>query len=548
MTPISKEELIALPQSTETWFLAVRQLRIWITPEDKAPRRPYLTLAIREPTGEILGSALGEQPVPNQVQQTLFKTMMNPHQATGLEPHRPKRIFFEDRDLQKEISPVLQSIEVEAKYRGRIEIINEILADLEARMRQDEPEIPGLLSQRNISPKIVSEFFTAAADFYRAAPWVQLSNDDLLAVRVGDQQKPYYVTIMGQGGVEYGLALYLDWDHVLKMYQPHDHPWEMVPAEGSHSLLFEAITGIPFDDLEAIEMYGWDIAGPQAYPVPMIYVPSGTPKRSHRDEILWYSAVLQAIPRFVAEHLERDELGDILPVQARLTVSSPKGKLPVEVTYPAGDLPKRWSPEYASSLDLETLDGESALPFDRRAMEGQMFDIASGMSEPGVSPKVQKAQELMYQAWDESNPAQRIALARQALKVSADCADAYVLLAEEQADTLERALSYYQEGVAAGRRALGQTFFEENAGHFWGLLETRPFMRAMEGLANCLWRIGRKEEALQTYDEALILNPNDNQGIRYVLAGLLLDLNRYEELEDLLDEYTDDWTAVWQYT
>jgi hypothetical protein len=50
-------------------------------------------------------------------------------------------------------------------------------------------------------------------------------------------------------------------------------------------------------------------------------------------------------------------------------------------------------------------------------------------------PQLKKAQDLMYQAWEESNPARRIVLAHRALEISPDCADAYVLLAEEEAGT-----------------------------------------------------------------------------------------------------------------
>jgi tetratricopeptide (TPR) repeat protein len=548
MTPISQKKLLGLPQSTETWYLAVRQLRTWFAPEGEDPERPYLTITANAHTGAIHGFALGEKPAPNQARQSLFEAMARPPKELSVEPHRPARIFLEDRELHKAIAPALQAIGIEAKYRGYSEFIDELVAHLEAGMREGMPEVPGLLSQRGVSPKIVGKFFAAAADFYRAAPWVQLSNDDLLAVRVGDQKEPYFVTVMGQGGVEYGLALYLDWAQVLQMYQPHDHPLEIAPFEGAHSLLFEAITGVPFDDLEALERYGWEIAGPQAYPLPLVFVPPDAVKRPDRDKILWYTAALQAVPAFVEGHLERNDQGEIQPIQARLTVPGPTGALPVQVTYPAGDLPKAWRRDQDFDLDLEAPDSESSLHLDRRAMEGSMMGMTGMFSEPTVPSQVHKAQELMYQAWEESNPARRLALARKALKISADCADAYVLLAEEEADTLKRALSYYQEGVAAGRRALGEAYFKENTGHFWGLLETRPFMRAMEGMADCLWRLGRKEEALQTYREILRLNPGDNQGIRYILVELLQAVNRYEQLAALLKEYPDDWSAVWQYT
>jgi tetratricopeptide (TPR) repeat protein len=134
------------------------------------------------------------------------------------------------------------------------------------------------------------------------------------------------------------------------------------------------------------------------------------------------------------------------------------------------------------------------------------------------------------------------------LATSPDCADAYVLLAEEEADTVGHALKLYQQGVAAGECALGQEYFEENAGMFWGLLETRPYMRAREGLANILWHLNRKDEAIEHYLEMLRLNENDNQGVRYSLADLLLLTNRYDDLAKLLHRYEDDASSVWLYT
>jgi tetratricopeptide (TPR) repeat protein len=173
--------------------------------------------------------------------------------------------------------------------------------------------------------------------------------------------------------------------------------------------------------------------------------------------------------------------------------------------------------------------------------------MASGQppSAPASTP-LEQAQDIMYQAWDAQG-ARRIRLARKALKVSEDCADAYVLLAEEATKTPNEARLWYEEAVAAGERALGKEFFEENAGHFWGIFETRPYMRACAGLANCLYRLGQREEAAAHYQDMLRLNPNDNQGIRYVLANLLLELRRYDELAALLDRYNEP-TAALAYT
>ena len=98
------------------------------------------------------------------------------------------------------------------------------------------------------------------------------------------------------------------------------------------------------------------------------------------------------------------------------------------------------------------------------------------------------------------------------------CADAYMLLAEEDAGSLEETRELYQKGVEAGERALGRETFEEDAGYFWGILEIRPYMRARQGLAFCLWELGERQEAIDHYKQMLDLNSDDNLSIRHELA------------------------------
>ena len=166
---------------------------------------------------------------------------------------------------------------------------------------------------------------------------------------------------------------------------------------------------------------------------------------------------------------------------------------------------------------------------------------------PATTP-LEQAQDLMYDAWEAPSAKRGVALARKALSICPDCADAYVLLAQESADSLQQARDLFAQGVAAGERALGQEGFRECEGHFWGFVETRPYMRARQGLAQCLWLLGEREAAVADYQEMLRLNPNDNQGIRYILAACLLELGRNRELMELLGRFKDEPTAVWEYT
>jgi tetratricopeptide (TPR) repeat protein len=195
----------------------------------------------------------------------------------------------------------------------------------------------------------------------------------------------------------------------------------------------------------------------------------------------------------------------------------------------------------------------------KQAIEGKNFGSVEEMNKyireinvdgklPPWMPKtpLEQAQQLVYEAL-ETEGKKKVKLAEQALKISADCADAYVLLAEEKANSPREALQLYEAGVQAGERALGKEIFEKEAGHFWGIVETRPYMRAKLGVAQCLWALGRLEEAMSHFRELLRLNPNDNQGVRYLLASALLNLGKIDDLEELLGQY-DESTADWLFT
>ena len=544
----SRKSPSKLPQHQETWYLAVRKLRIWITPPDEEPYRPYGALIVNLDQGIVQGfETYPFPPDSDQIIETLFEAMRNQPPGISQKPHRPKQIHFEDDTLIEAAASALEEIGVSAAFQPAEEIADEILAEMAAHMMGGPAEIPGLLSQKDVTPELVEALFDAAAQYYRAAPWVHLTNMQPLAIQVEPETAPRYVVVMGNGGVEYGLALYKQWDDFMLQFGLADNPIEVLPEMGAHSLFFGDITQVPFGDLDAIKAYGWEVVDDEGYPIPAVFTRDGEAHRPERADLLWYEAAMRAILKFVPEHLEFDDQGDYHPTRVEFDISTHTGETKVAIEYPAGEIPVENRP--AEMLDWSELDeGENDFDmptgFDRRAMEGSMAIFGSGFDDP----KEQQAQEIMYTAWDEQNPAKRINLAHQAIAISPNCADAYVLLAEEEADTLGRALNFFQKGVEAGERALGETFFDENEGYFWGLLETRPYMRAREGLANTLWNMGNKEEALTHYREMLRLNPGDNQGIRYSLLNLLMELNRPDQVDTLLREYEDEWSSQWRYT
>ena len=159
---------------------------------------------------------------------------------------------------------------------------------------------------------------------------------------------------------------------------------------------------------------------------------------------------------------------------------------------------------------------------------------------------LERAQDLAWDAWDAPTRRKRVSLAKKALAISPLCADAYVLLALNEARTLEDELALYRKEVEAGEEALGQTALREEVGNFWGILETRPYMRARHGLAITLWKLGSYDDAIAHYEALLSLNPDDNQGIRYLLLDCLLIRGRDDDATKLLKRY-DEESSHWLF-
>ncbi|WP_413407462.1 SEC-C metal-binding domain-containing protein [Paenibacillus amylolyticus] len=156
------------------------------------------------------------------------------------------------------------------------------------------------------------------------------------------------------------------------------------------------------------------------------------------------------------------------------------------------------------------------------------------LNGPGTSKD--KAQALLSKAREASSSKRRVHLAETALEMYPDSSDAYLILAEES-DNENDARSYLKEGIAAGKRELGELFFEENKGDFWGLHETRPYIRICKSYAESCWFGGDTKEAAQILEHMLELNTEDNTGARYLLAAVYLYSNQLDQAEQLLEKY-----------
>lgn len=204
------------------------------------------------------------------------------------------------------------------------------------------------------------------------------------------------------------------------------------------------------------------------------------------------------------------------------------------------------------------LDTENALAKLMQEIDKQDFDNIDQVNEfmkkmqgrslddlPESTTDKGRSQDLVLQAHDET-AAKGKKLIKQALELDPDNADAYNYLATLETD-VDKALTMYRQAVEAGERALGEDFIKENKGHFWGLIETRPYMRAKAGVADCLYAKNRINAAVEVYREMIELNPNDNQGVRYLLSTILLGKKDLSDYESFIKKFDGEDSALWHY-
>jgi len=154
-------------------------------------------------------------------------------------------------------------------------------------------------------------------------------------------------------------------------------------------------------------------------------------------------------------------------------------------------------------------------------------DISSFKNKPSTNKE--KAQDLVYEAYDLT-PAIAKKKIEKALQLDPDCIEAYEYLGDTE-ESIQKADAFYEKGIEIGRRLFCGEKYNEYKGYFWGIVETRPFMRCLRDHAEILYLLGKKKECVEIFEEMIEFNPNDNQGVRDQLMLYLIELNEDSKYE-----------------
>ncbi|MCX6032254.1 MAG: hypothetical protein NT169_23545 [Chloroflexi bacterium] len=336
MAPNSLDKAAGLSQIHTTWHVTARRARVWITPKNKPAYRPYIVLAVDTSTNLIRCAQMEDDRLTaERTLAILADAMLKPTFGSG-KRCRPARIILDNAGLAQAITESLAAIGVRCDYQAKLPATDAALREMDAHMNRREP-LPGLLSVPGVTVPLLEELFSAAVEFYHLAPWRWLDNVQPLEVHYGADGPPRYIVIMGFGGQEFGLALYPTLEDLRIQYTGLE-PEQVFKKMSTVSLTFDEPMVMGFDDLDAIEQYGWPVANARAYPLLMKVTPPQKVGVPAAAEIALLAAALRTIPAFVTERLQAN-LGMARPSQASYPLSNVHAGEQITLRFPV-DVPE----------------------------------------------------------------------------------------------------------------------------------------------------------------------------------------------------------------
>ena len=173
----------------------------------------------------------------------------------------------------------------------------------------------------------------------------------------------------------------------------------------------------------------------------------------------------------------------------------------------------------------------------------QMFTENYNSNLPGrITEKTAKtADDYLELAEEATTKAKAEKYIKKALELEPDNMDAI----SASLDLLEgNTWEYYQkisEAVTYGTRLMEKKGLmeEDSIGEFWGILETRPYMRLLNRYADFMVEAGMMTLAAKEFEEMIRLSENDNLGVRFRLMHIYAFLELEEPALELHKKYDD---------
>jgi hypothetical protein len=251
----------------------------------------------------VMGHAITEEPPSaDLLWDQLARAMRRP--AAG-EPHRPTELQVRPDARWDTLKSHLEEVGISLVPTDTLDQWDLVYGDMARHLAGDAP--PGLLEMPGITPEQVAQFYQAAAEFYRRAPWRKLGYESAVKVESDRfESGPWYAVVMGQSGMTFGVALYDALKTLKKLSAGAMSDEENARETVALKITFGDETEVSAADLDAGKEHGWEVAGPEAYPS-VFRKERGL---SLRPPLVWelelMTGCLRALPAFVARHRPDD--------------------------------------------------------------------------------------------------------------------------------------------------------------------------------------------------------------------------------------------------
>ena len=175
---------------------------------------------------------------------------------------------------------------------------------------------------------LARSFFEAAARLYRASPWRVLSDADPLRLDFDGFDDPMYTVIMGAGKETHGVALYMDGEQLIGIYESaHSTAAEVI------AVIFATESETPADWNDMRRRQQLPVAGPAAIPIPVRHFADNTSRWPDARELSLLTAALDAVVTFVEAHTSEIAAGTSCAAMVQLPPAA--GQATIRISFPA---------------------------------------------------------------------------------------------------------------------------------------------------------------------------------------------------------------------
>ena len=255
----------------------------------------------------IVPTSSGYEPVVRTLLQAIEAPQGN------LSPARPQKIVVSDREIQFYLRGALQGLDIAIDYAPELPLIDELFNALQQSAEMTEAELP---------PRYAEAMIDKAMEIWELAPWHSLNEQQVLAVELNAWDiETLYVSMLGMGGVEYGLLMYRSLDS-LKQFRQRVLMGQQSPKQMQEAFLEQDCLFLNFElfDDEPLP----DAPQPVQPDFGSIHPLEGMRSQLADEEGATFLVAMEAIQRFVTRYRAQLEKPPLKDLQGNYKIPNPE--------------------------------------------------------------------------------------------------------------------------------------------------------------------------------------------------------------------------------